>query len=58
VADIESAHRSSCLPMLGMLSWKAGRSIQWDAEKELIIGDPEASKLLTREYRSPWQYPV
>ena len=34
VADIESAHRSSCLPMLGMLSYKAGRSIQWDAEKE------------------------
>jgi predicted dehydrogenase len=58
VADIESAHRSSCLPMLGMLSWKAGRSIQWDAEKEQIIGDPEASKLLSREYRAPWQYPV
>lgn len=58
VADIESAHRSSCLPMLGMLSWKAGRSIQWDAEKEQITGDPEASKLLSREYRGPWKYPV
>jgi predicted dehydrogenase len=58
VADIESAHRSSCLPMLAMLSWKAGRSIQWDAEKEEIIGDPEASKLLRREYRAPWVYPV
>ena len=58
VADIETAHRSSCLPMLGMLSWKAGRSIQWDAEKEQIIGDPEASKLLSREYRGPWKYPV
>jgi len=58
VADIETAHRSSCLPMLGMLSWKAGRSIQWDADKELIIGDPEASKLLSREYRGPWKYPA
>lgn len=58
VADIESAHRSSCLPMLGMLSWKAGRSIQWDAEKEQIIGDPEASKLLSRPYRGPWEYPT
>jgi len=57
VADIESAHRSSCLPMLGMLSWKAGRSIQWDAEKQRIIGDAEASRLLSREYRAPWQYP-
>lgn len=58
VADIESAHRSSCLPMLGMLSWKAGRSIQWDADKETIIGDPEAAKLLSRPYRGPWEYPV
>ena len=58
VADIESAHRSTCLPLLGMLSYKAGRSIQWDPEKELIIGDPEASKLLGREYRKPWAYPV
>jgi predicted dehydrogenase len=58
IADIESAHRSSCLPMLGMLSWKLGRSIQWDAEKEEIMGDSEASKLLSREYRAPWVYPV
>jgi predicted dehydrogenase len=58
VADIESAHRSSCLPMLGMLSWKAGRSIQWDAENEQILGDPDASKLLSRAYRGPWEYPA
>ncbi len=57
-ADIETAHRSSCLPMLGMISQKAGRSIQWDAEKEEIIGDPEASKLMRREYRGEWKYPV
>ena len=44
--------------MLGMLSYKAGRSIQWDAEKEQIIGDAEASKLLRREYRGPWEYPT
>lgn len=58
VADIEAAHRSSCLPMLGMISHKAGRSIQWDAEKEEIIGDPEAGKLMQREYRGEWKYPV
>lgn len=57
VADIESAHRSSTLPMLGMLSWKAGRSIQWDADKEQIVGDEAANKMLSREYRGPWIYP-
>jgi hypothetical protein len=44
--------------MLGMLSYKAGRSIQWDPDKEQIIGDAEASKLLRREYRGEWKYPV
>ena len=32
-----------------------GRPIRWDRTKEVIVGDEEASKLLTRPYRSPWQ---
>jgi hypothetical protein len=40
-----------------MISLKTGRSIKWDGEKELILNDPEASKLLSREYRTPWEYP-
>lgn len=55
--DIESAHRSSVLPMLGMASLKLGRSIEWDGKNETIPNDPEAAKLLTRVYRGPWEYP-
>jgi len=57
VCDIEIGHRSTNMSLLGMLSWKLGRSIRWDGEKETILGDPEANKLLRRPYRSPWQYP-
>ena len=57
VANIEIAHRSSVLPLLGMISWRVGRSLNWDGAKEQIIGDPEASKLLSRPYRAPWVYP-
>ncbi len=57
VARIEVAHRSSVLSLLGMLSWRAGRSIEWDGDKEQIVGDPKASELLQRPYRSPWKYP-
>ena len=57
VADIEPAHRSSVLPLLGMISLKVGRSLEWDGAKEKIVGDPEASKLLTRPYRAPWAEP-
>ena len=55
--DIESAHRSSVLPMLGMISYKLGRSIAWDGTTETIPNDAEATKLLTRAYRGSWEYP-
>ncbi len=57
VCDIEIGHRSTSLSLLGMLSLKLGRSVQWDGQKEEIPGDPEANKLLRRQYRSPWVYP-
>jgi hypothetical protein len=57
VAGIELAHRSSVLPLLGMISWRTGRSLQWDANSEQIVGDPEANALLSRPYRAPWVYP-
>ena len=56
-ASIEIAHRSSVLPLLGMLSWKLGRSIEWNGEKERIENDPAANQLLSRIYRAPWRYP-
>jgi len=55
--DIEIGHRSTNMSLLGMLSLKLGRSIQWDGQKETILGDPEACKLLRRQYRAPWTYP-
>ena len=58
VANIELAHRASVLPLLGMISWRVGRSINWDGDKEQIIGDTDASKLLSRPYRAPWVYPT
>ena len=32
----------------------AGRKLRWDAKKEDFIGDAEASRLLTRQQRAPW----
>ncbi len=57
VCDIEAIHRSTNVSLLGMLSYKLGRSVQWDGEKERIIGDEEANRLLRREYRGEWKYP-
>jgi predicted dehydrogenase len=57
VCDIEIGHRSTNMSLLGMLSLKLGRSIQWDGDKEEVIGDAEANTLLSRAYRAPWRYP-
>ncbi len=58
ISDIEEIHRSTTMSLLGMLSLKLGRSVQWDGERETVIGDPEATRMLAREYRKPWSYPV
>ncbi|MCA9419221.1 MAG: gfo/Idh/MocA family oxidoreductase, partial [Candidatus Omnitrophica bacterium] len=57
VCDIEIGNRSTNMSLLAMLSLKHGKSVEWDPDKEIILGDDEANKLLQREYRSPWKYP-
>lgn len=58
VSRIEVAHRSSVLPLLGMISWRLGRSLDWDGAKEIITNDEDAAALLTKKYRSPWVHPI
>ena len=57
VAGIESSHRATTMSLLAMISYKTGRQIRWDGETEKILEDPEASSLMKRTYREPWQYP-
>ncbi len=57
VCDIELIHYSTNMSLLGMLSYKLGRSIKWNGEKEEIVGDKAANRLLRRKYRKPWTYP-
>ena len=54
VSDLESGHRTITSCHLANLSMKLSRTLHWDAEKELILGDAETNQLLTKEYRSPW----
>ncbi|MBI4661229.1 MAG: Gfo/Idh/MocA family oxidoreductase [Verrucomicrobia bacterium] len=58
ISDIEEIHRSTNVSLLGMLSLKLGRSVQWDGQGERVIGDAEANRLLSRAYRKPWEYPA
>ena len=55
IAPVEAAHHSAIPGHLGLIAMLAGRPIKWDAKKEVIVGDKEASKWLTRPYRAPWK---
>ncbi len=57
VADIEQGHISSSSCVLANLSMQLGRTLTWDPEKNLVVGDDEANKLLRRPYRAPWVHP-
>jgi predicted dehydrogenase len=55
-APVETAHRSITICHLGNIAMRLGRDrLRWDPKAERIIGDPEASRMLTRRYRSPWK---
>jgi predicted dehydrogenase len=57
VADIEQGHISTASCILANHSMKLGRSLTWDSEKQQVVGDAEANKLLRRPYRGPWKHP-
>jgi predicted dehydrogenase len=54
VSDLASSHRSTIPCHLANISMRLGRMVRWDEEKQDVVGDAEASRLLTKEYRSPW----
>jgi predicted dehydrogenase len=58
VADIEQGYMSTASCILANMSMALGRELVWDAEKQQIVGDEEANKLMRRPYREPWKHPA
>jgi predicted dehydrogenase len=53
-SNLEGGHRTTTATHLANISLRTGRKLKWDAEKEEIVGDKEASAMLERPYRAPW----
>lgn len=53
-SDVEIGHRSTSTAILGNVAFRTGRTIEWDAEEERVVDDPEANNLVTADYRDPW----
>jgi predicted dehydrogenase len=54
---VETAHYSSALAHLANISYRLGRRLEFDPQQERFVGDPEADRLLTRDYRAPFVVP-
>ena len=57
ICDVAIGHRSATVCHLGNIAIRAGRKITWDPKTQTIVGDAEASKMLSRPYRAPWHLP-
>ncbi len=53
-SDVEIGHNSMIACHLGNMAFRLGRRVDWNVENEKVVNDPEAQKLVTREYRAPW----
>jgi len=55
--DIEVGNKSAVLPHLANISYRLRRDLTFDGAKQKFVGDPEADKMLRREYRKPFVVP-
>lgn len=58
ITPAEVAHRSISVGLLGEIAMTTKQTIKWDPDKEQIIGNADASKLLMRPFRAPWKIPT
>ena len=56
-SDIRDGHMAATMCHLCNMAYRVDRQIHFDPETETVIGDPEANKLVRREYRVPFVIP-
>jgi predicted dehydrogenase len=54
---VETAHLSSALAHLGNISYRLGRTLEFDPTSERFVNDDEADVMLKRKYRAPFVVP-
>jgi len=56
-APVETAHLSSGLAHLGNIAYRLGKVLTFNPQSEKFVNDPEADKMLTRNYRGEYVVP-
>jgi hypothetical protein len=55
ICPVEMGIRCDTICHLANVAVRTGRAIDWNPEKEEIVGDPEAAKMLSRPSREKWR---
>ncbi|RJP33665.1 MAG: gfo/Idh/MocA family oxidoreductase [Candidatus Omnitrophota bacterium] len=53
--NIEYAYRLTKPGLLGNIAYRTGERIYWDDQKERILDNSKANRLVSRKYRRPWR---
>lgn len=56
-APVETGHLSSALAHLGNIAYRVGEVLTFDPVAEKFIGNEDANRMLTRDYRAPYVMP-
>ncbi|WP_080239828.1 Gfo/Idh/MocA family protein [Spirosoma rigui] len=55
---VETAYMAASLAHLGNIAYRLGRTLTFDPQKEVFVGDKQANAMLTRKYRAPYLIPT
>ena len=58
VANIQEGHISTASCILANMALQLQRPLSYDQEQQIVLNDPEATKLLQRSYREGWEHPL
>ncbi len=58
ICDVAIGHRSATVCHLGNISIRTQKKIKWDPAKEVVVGDAEVAKWVSKPYRAPWKLPT
>lgn len=54
ISDLESAVRSDLICHLCDISIRTGQAVEWNPQKETIVGNEQAFAMMSRPLRAPW----
>ncbi|SHJ02685.1 Gfo/Idh/MocA family oxidoreductase [Pseudozobellia thermophila] len=58
VANIQEGHISTASCILANMALELQRPLSYDQDKQIVLNDPEATRLLQRSYREGWSHPL